>query len=516
MLWLAGEETAIRTLCAALLALSALPADLRWIHGGRPTPQALALVQVLQSAALDALDPDDYDASLWDGRLANLASRRGRRAFDRALTAAAERYVADRRTGRVDPRAAGARLGRPAAGDVRALVGRLARAGDVREMLRETDKPFPPYPRLLEAYRQYLDLARLDPGGGVPGVRRIVEPGERWSGVPRVARLLALTGDLRDARTGEGDEYDGALADAVRRFQQRHGLLPDGRIGRRTVRALNVPFARRAVQLELAIERLRWLPGSFAAPPIVVNIPEYRLRLRGPGETLEMKVVVGRAWQHRTPVFTSEVREVVFRPFWNVPRSIERDELIAELESDPARMEALGFEAVDALGIPAHGGDVPGRLRSEELRLRQRPGPHNALGLVKFELPNRFGVYLHGTPARALFARPRRDLSHGCIRVEDAEALASRLLGWTREQVAGATAGEETARVTLERPVPVLIFYSTAVVREDGTVHFFEDVYRLDAALERALDRARAQRLPASALVLPQHSQPSSTALLLQ
>jgi murein L,D-transpeptidase YcbB/YkuD len=502
--------------CAALSALSALPADLRWIHDGRATPQALALIQVLQSAALDALDPDDYDASLWDERLARLASRRAQRAFDKTLTAAAERYVADRKTGRVHPRLAGARLEKPAAGDVRAFVGRLAAAGDVRAALLELDRPFAPYQRFLEAYRRYLSLARLDPGGGVPVLRGIVEPGERWSGVPRLARLLALTGDLRAARPGDGDEYDGALVDAVRSFQQRHGLVSDGRIGRRTVDALNVPFARRAVQLELAIERLRWLPLSFPAPPIVVNIPEYRLHMPGPGELLEMKVVVGRAWRHRTPVFASAVESVSFRPFWNVPRSIERDELIAELERDPAKMKAQGFEAVDARGIPAYGSDVPERLRKEELRLRQRPGPRNALGLIKFELPNRFGVYLHGTPAPSLFARTRRDLSHGCIRVEDAVALASRLLGWTPEQVAQATEGEETVRVRLQHPVPVLILYSTAVAREDGTVHFFEDVYRLDAALQRALERSRAQRLPPSAVLLPQHPAVSSTALLLQ
>jgi L,D-transpeptidase YcbB len=506
----------IAAVCAALSGALAGPADLRWVQGGRPTPQAIALVEVLKTAALEALDPDDYDAALWDARLARLASGRRQRAFDRALTAAAERYVADRQTGRVHPRLAGIRLDKPAAGDVRALVRRLATAGDVREMLLETDKPFPPYPRLLEAYRRYLSLAQLDPGGGVPRAGRTVMPGDRWSGVPRVAGLLALTGDLRAPRAASDDEYDEALAGAVRRFQQRHGLLPDGRIGWRTVRALNVPLARRALQLELAIERLRWLPRTFAAPPVVVNIPEYRLRVYGPGETLEMNVVVGRAYRHKTPVFASALRSVVFRPFWNVPRSIERDELIEQLERAPEEMEALGFEAVDALGIPVRGGDVPGRLRSEELRLRQRPGPRNALGLVRFELPNPFGVYLHGTPSKSLFARTRRDLSHGCIRVEDAEALASRLLGWPRQRVDLAVAGGQTLRVTAERPVPVLILYSTAIAREDGSVHFFEDVYRLDAALERALDRARAQRLPASALLLPQGSHPSGTALLLQ
>ncbi|HET7788679.1 MAG TPA: L,D-transpeptidase family protein [Myxococcales bacterium] len=505
----------IASVCAALAGVVAAPAELRWVDGGRPTPQAIALVEVLKASALEALDPEDYGAGLWDGRMADLSSR-GQRAFDKALTAAAERYVADRHTGRVNPGHAGASLDKPAAGDVRAFVRRLATAADVREMLRETDKPFPPYQRLLGAYRQYLALARRDPGGGLPRLRGIVDPGGRWSGVPRVAELLALTGDLRGARAGAGDGYDPALAGAVRRFQQRHGLLPDGRLGSRTVRALNVPFARRARQLELAIERLRWLPQTLAAPLVVVNIPEYRLRAYGMGEALEMNVVVGRAFRYRTPVFASTLRGVVFRPFWNVPRSIERDELIAQLEREPGKMEALGFEAVDARGIPVRDGDLPGRLRGEELRLRQRPGARNALGLVKFELPNRFGVYLHGTPSMSLFARQRRDLSHGCIRVEDAETLAMRVLGWPRDRVAQAMAGDQTLRVTPERPLPVLILYSTAIAREDGSVHFFDDVYKLDAALERALERGRAQRLPPSALLLPQGSHPSGAALLLQ
>jgi murein L,D-transpeptidase YcbB/YkuD len=199
-----------------------------------------------------------------------------------------------------------------------------------------------------------------------------------------------------------------------------------------------------------------------------------------------------------------------------VPASIERDELAAEFERDPAAMARLGFEAIDAAGRVVEPAEAIPRLRTGALRLRQAPGPRNALGLVKFDLRNPYGVYLHGTPAQRLFGRARRDLSHGCIRLEDAEALAARVLGWPRERVRAAMLGEETLEVFAPVRFPVLILYSTAVVRDDGAVQFLEDVYGKDAALESALERARAQPFRASAGLRPQDSRRSGAALGLQ
>ncbi len=486
----------MHAVCAALLALFAARDGLRWVRDGAPTPQALALVQVLRDAARDGLDPADYDAPLWDERLGNLVSSSGQRAFDEALTAAAERYVTDLAAGRVDPKLAGTFLRRQDPGNVRAIVRRLATAADVGARLAALETRLRAYQDTKAALRRYLQLAKEDTGPPLPRLDRTLRPGERWDGKPLLAARLSLLGDLR-APAADGDLYDGPVVDAVRRFQERHGLSPDGNIGPRTIRALRVPLSRRVVQLQLALERLRWLPHRFRQPPIVVNIPEYRLRWDGPGEVLDMKVMVGGAFRHRTPVFRSALRTVVFRPFWNVPRSIERDELIDQFAKDPAAALRLGFETVDG-------------------RLRQRPGPRNALGLVKFEMPNPFGVYLHATPARSLFARSRRDLSHGCIRVEDAAALASRVLQWPEGRVAAAMDGEDTLRIAVEHPVPVLVLYSTAVVREDGEVHFFDDVYRLDRLLERALEERSAQHLQTSSIRSPVRSHPSDTAFVLQ
>ena len=494
----------MRALCLALAGIFVFPAELRWTRDGAPTPQALALIGALESAALRGLDPADYDGPLWAERLATLHSPSARVAFDEALTSAAERYVADLSGGRIDPREAGAALEREAPLDARAFVRRLAAAGDAEASLRAIETPLAEYHRTIAALREYAELARRDAGPPLAAAS-IVNPGDRWSGTAGLAGRLALLGDLR-APHESADLYDGPIVDAVRRFQERHGLVPDGRIGPGTLRALGVPLSARVAQLRLAIERLRWLPQRFPVPPIVVNIPEYRLRAHGPGDVLSMRVVVGTAWDHPTPVFASALEKVVFRPAWNVPASIEREELAEQFERDPEAMARLGFEALDAqnrvVGLPQA---IEG-VRSGTLRLRQAPGARNALGLVKFDLPNPFGVYLHGTPARALFARTRRDFSHGCIRVEHAEALASRVLGWPAERVREAMLGDRTVIVPVAVRFPVLVLYSTAVVREDGTVQFFEDVYGEDAALERALERNGAQRFRGPAVQGPQDS----------
>ena len=500
----------MRALCLALAGIFVSPPELRWIRDGAPTAQAISLIRALESSALAGLDPADYDGPLWAERLASLHSPGAQSAFDEALTQAAERYVADLSSGRIDPREAGAALRPEGALDARAFVRALAGADDVEESLRGIEPRLPDYHRALRALREYAELARRDPAVRLEAAA-MVNPGDRWMGTPRLAERLALLGDLRVPH-GSADLYDGAIVDAVRRFQERHGLSPDGRIGPATLRALNVPLPARVAQLQLAIERLRWLPQRYAAPPIVVNIPEYRLRAYGPPDVLALRVVVGTAYEHPTPIFASVVEKVVFRPPWNVPASIEREELADQFERDPAALARLGFEALDEQDRPVEPPEAIAGLRSGALRLRQAPGPKNALGLVKFDLPNPYGVYLHGTPAQRLFARERRDFSHGCIRVEHADELAARLLGWPLERVRAAMLGDRTLTVALPVRLPVLVLYATALVREDGTVQFFEDVYGADADLQRALDRSRAQRFRGPAAQAPQDSRSSGTA----
>ena len=239
-------------------------------------------------------------------------------------------------------------------------------------------------------------------------------------------------------------------------------------------------------------------------PPIIVNIPEFRLYAANEENgvalsmnevALSMKVVVGKAYRHKTPVFVSQMKSVIFRPYWNVPLGIQQDELLPHIEKDPSYLSENSYEVVDSsrkiITDGAVNDEIMEELRSGTLAIRQRPGFQNALGLVKFEFPNQFDIYMHGTPATQLFSRSRRDFSHGCIRVEDPVSLAAWVLRdepeWTVEKIRTAMNGDETVRVNLEKPIPVLILYGTAIVTENGEVRFFDDIYEYDAELERAL-----------------------------
>jgi murein L,D-transpeptidase YcbB/YkuD len=376
---------------------------------------------------------------------------------------------------------------------------RVVNAASVREVLDSVEPPFPGYQRLRQALQSYLALAREDDGEALQATRKPVEPGDPYPSCARLTRLLRRLGDLPAdaAPPPDSETYQGALVEAVKRFQRRHGLDPDGRIGKTTLEQLNTPLSRRVRQLQLTLERWRWVPPAFPAPPIVVNIPEFRLRAFDADyrSRLEMNVVVGRAYRTRTPVFTGEMRYVIFRPYWNVPRSIERAEITPKIARDRAYAANNGYEIVNAQGevIPSAVVDdrTLAQLRSGKLEIRQVPGPKNALGLVKFLFPNEYNVYMHDTPAVALFSKSRRDFSHGCIRLEAPEELAVWVLKtnpeWTQERIHHAMTGDKTIQVTLRNPIPVLIVYGTAVAPESGEIRFLADIYGHDASLEAIL-----------------------------
>ena len=291
---------------------------------------------------------------------------------------------------------------------------------------------------------------------------------------------------------------------AVKRFQSRHGLEPDGRIDTTTLEQLNTPLRVRVRQLELALERWRRRPYDPARPAIVLNLPEFRLRAFGGANAgqdpeLEMKVVVGEAPDHKSPMLRSQLEMVIFRPYWNVPSSIQHNELLPEIRQDPSWVSANNFEMITPLGEVAGDGRVSEDMLSElgtgKLQLRQKPGPKNTLGLVKFVFPNEYGVYMHDTSARWLFDQARRDLSHGCIRVEKPEELAEWVLreqsGWSRDRIDAAMQGTEPISVKVKRPIQVVIMYATAVVMKNGEVHFFQDIYGEDQVLEKELAARR-------------------------
>ncbi len=230
-----------------------------------------------------------------------------------------------------------------------------------------------------------------------------------------------------------------------------------------------------------------------------MNIPEFRLRAYDDQFRIAvtMNVVVGQAYGHHTPVFVNKIRSVIFRPYWNVPLSIAQAEILPAIQGTPDYMAQENLEILDSRGIVASSAgitpEILQQLESGTLSFRQRPGPKNSLGLVKFMFPNEYDVYMHGTPATELFSRSRRDFSHGCIRLEKPAELAAWVLrdnpDWNPQRVRAAMNGDQTEEVTLTHPIPVLIVYGTAIVLEDQMVHFFEDIYGLDAELERTLEQ---------------------------
>jgi len=480
-----------------------------WVRDGSVTNQAKAILEVLQGAAAKGLNPEDYDGSRWPNRLEQFQRRESDAArFDLALTISLMRYISDLHFGRANPNVfhVSKRPGNSEL-DIPAFVRqRLTYGADVKAALVEIEPPYDGYRRTERALQQYAAMAREYQTVPFPVARKPVEPGSSYEHSAQLAMLLKKLGDLPpDAGIDIASKvYSASLVSAVKRFQLRHGLDPDGRLGKATITQLNIPLSQRVLQLQLALERWRWVPHTLPQPPIVINIPEFVLRAVNDSyrTELEMKVIVWKAYRHQTPVFAAAMNQVVFRPYWNVPLSIQRAELVPKIERDPSYLSKNQFEVVTPQNKVVTDGimdrTILGQLRSGKLHIRQLPGPENALGLVAFMFPNEHDVYLHGTPAMELFSRARRDFSHGCIRAEKPQQLAAWILRnqseWTPEAIAGAMNGDKTIRVSLDRPIPVLIVYSTAVVLAGGEVRFFDDIYDQDSELAKLLAQGYANQ----------------------
>src|SRR6201987_1903462 len=476
-----------------------------WVQGSQPVPQALSLIERFKDAGKKGLDPQDYDASRWDERLRELQDSSSVPVvarFDVALTVCAMRYLTALRTGRINPQHFG--FGLSVEGKkydlAQFLRERILTASDLPSVLDQEEPPFAAYRRTEQALARYVDLARADDGQRLPEVNKPIEPGQPYLGVPRLASLLRLVGDLPPDATLPTDTqtYSEPLVDALKHFQRRHGLDADGRLGPATIKQLNVPLHDRVLQLQLTLEHWRWLPAEFSAPPIIVNIPDFHLRALDENNNvaMDMRVVVGKAMSTQTPVFTREMTYVVLRPYWNVPPSILRSEIVPAIQRDRSYIAHKNYEVTTQDGKVVTSGEISDevltQLQARKLAVRQKPGPSNALGLLKLIFPNEHNVYLHSTPSQSLFSRSRRDFSHGCIRVEKPAELAAWVLsnnpGWTVEKVQqGMQSGKDNVTVTLAKPVPVFIVYGTALTYENGEIHFTDDIYGHDAKLAAAL-----------------------------
>jgi murein L,D-transpeptidase YcbB/YkuD len=512
--------TSILTTIVLMTGAAATPSaeQLLWFRNGLVVAQAAQVLDAMRGADAFGLDAADYELSLPASEIATVLADRAdgaaQRRFDTVLSQTTARFVKDLHSGRIDPRSVGFHLS-PATGadfDVARAVRELATSPDVASKL-DAYEPRPiPYRRLKATLTRYRALSRdVASIQLAPLPARSIGAGSEYSGAPQLRRLLGALGDLSPPDITSGEEslsMDAPLVAAVQHFQRRHGLDDDGVIGARTFAALATPLGRRAEQIELSMERWRWLSAT-TRPNIVVNIPQFMLialprEQDAAEEPLEMRAIVGQTYPHtRTPVFTTAITQVVFQPYWDVPSGILHREILPHLRANASFLDRHQMEIVQGQGddarVIATSPDAIERLAVGKLRLRQRPGPMNALGPVKFVMPNPFNVYLHATPERALFERSQRTFSHGCIRVSEPAALAEYVLrdapgDWNTQAIDAAMCGKETLRIRLRQPVRVVVFYSTAMATQSEGVLFFDDVYGHDRKLQELLDARRRAR----------------------
>jgi murein L,D-transpeptidase YcbB/YkuD len=477
-----------------------------WVTGSLLSPAGRAAIAELGAAADQGLVPGDYDAVTLLGLARGLptisSSAVSLARFDLLLTIDVIRYLDDLSGGRVRPGPFGQHRATPGL-DLARVIANAVAGDSVPRLVAALQPHLAQYRNLRLHLARYRRLAADTPFVRLP-LAPPVHPGERYAALRALRRRLIEIGDLAaDTQATAETQYSGSIVEGVKRFQGRHALEPDGVVGRATVEALNVSYAARVGQIELALERLRALPPLGHQRFIVVNIPAFQLfafdSVGGRGApTIEMKVVTGKALDTRTPLLFEELRYVEFRPYWNVPRSILVKELLPLLRRHSGYLRANHMEVVGPRGVVLGDGQraaVLGMLASGEARVRQKPGAWNALGLAKFVFPNASNVYMHGTPQAELFDRSRRDFSHGCIRLEDPTGLAAWVLqdqpAWDRSAIEAAMNGAQTTRALLTKPMPVVVFYTTAVARPDGTIRFYDDVYGHDRELAETLRAAK-------------------------
>jgi murein L,D-transpeptidase YcbB/YkuD len=494
--------------------------ELAWSRNGLPTESANALMQVFAKAAEKGLVPADYDADRWPQRAQQLEQINKKHdtsdeaesaiaQFDVAMTVALTRYLSDIHLGRINPQALNFDIDVPsrrAKFDIPALVDDNfvdADAGEIADQVAKLEPRNPLYEETEKGLPKYLELAQqqsTNPPQTLPGVEKPVGKGESYRAVADLWTRLQLEGDA-PADTPAPARYDSAVVAAVKKFQERYGLQDDGRLGNGTIDAMNVPMSQRVQQIDDALERWRWLPDNFQKPRVMVNLPEFLVRTYDEDHELafKMKIVDGEAkGNHDTPMFVRTMRYVIFRPYWNLPISIIKKELVNHLGAGGAAyMTKNDYEVITGNGTVVTGWTTNDLVHGR-YGVRQRPGPKNSLGLVKFMFPNEYDVYMHSTPEMNLFNLSRRDRSHGCIRLNDAEKMANWVLDgqdpWDEDAIHDAMYGptdgsdpQNNKQVGLKTPLTVNITYLTANADEDGTMHFLNDIYGYDKQLETAL-----------------------------
>ena len=516
-----------------------------WIENGGPSSQAYEMIEIIRNSDNEALDPDYYNISEIESILKRMEQdRNSGDSYDALDLAELElllsnsflTYTHDLHCGRVRAEQINLELlsgERPV--NLPKLLVTAVETDQVQETLEGLLPKYPMYAMLRISLKEYREIAAK--GGWQP-----VAYGDKFKKGARGQRVLALskrlkvTGELDSSIPGS-EVFDDSLDQAVRKYQQRNGLYVDGVVGKSTIEALNVPVEERISQIELTMERWRLLPQYLGNRYILVNIANYHLYgVENNNDTINMRIVVGKP-QWNTPMFSEEMTHLIINPYWNIPPSIFKDDIAPKIMEDSEylskqNMDAVGLEAPEKIVVEeaevvevvenveateVTDGDNTGeqelseveiqnkkaqeeyiaKVLSGKYRLRQNPGPGNALGRIKFLFPNKHSVYLHDTPNRGFFKKAQRNFSHGCIRVEKPLELAEFVLSsnpsWTQNTIQSSINKMKTKTVHLDESITVYILYFTTWVDNEGYVNFHKDIYGLDKTLYNALRTTRPQ-----------------------
>ena len=494
---------------ATTVASSAL--ERRWIdaHSQKPHAVARQAIRQLAAAEQEGLVAQDYQVQALEEALVaaiqkKLSAEEGAQLEGR-INQAVLRYLNDLHSGRINPKTIGENYTQDARPpfDADALLAQYARSGNLEPVWQAAMPKVPMYAGLRTELQRYLRL-RQDPAWAeplpLPAKGKDTDMQPTGPELSRLAQRLLLLGDMpQGATVSDPVVFDARLQNALTSFQRRHALPETGRMDRATVEQLNVSPAQRAEQIAQTMERLRWAPLYQTGRMIVVNVPDYRLRAYAQAEgtkeqkhVLSMNVIVGKANHQRTPLFNQDMVRVEFSPYWNVPPSITRKEMLPRLQRDPGYVQRNNYEIINSSGARVEvNAATLAALANGSMRLRQRPGRGNALGDVKFIFPNKDNIYLHHTSAPGLFSRGYRALSHGCVRIESPDTLAQFVLQcdpqWPEQRIRQVLAQGISQTVQVKEPLPVILTYLTAVIDEDGSLKFVPDVYGQDKRLKNAL-----------------------------
>ena len=471
---------------------------LGWFKNHEIVPQAEKMLQVLNKADEEGLDPKDYQIINFEEKLKELKDAKKDTAkvkelekeIDLGLSATYFNWASDYYRGLVIPK-----KNPNVEWDVKRNKIKLHKA--LMTVLGERESKYP-YADFSPLHPQYANLKKalaryraIQAKGGWPTIPAStkIKPGESSPAVPLLRQRLADYLEPADTANANNTVFDATLSAALKKFQEANGLKPDGGIGPSTIAKLNVPIQNQIRQIIINMERWRWIPKSFETDYIIVNIPEYKLRvIEKSQQVMDMKVIVGKV-MHETPIFSDKMEYVVLSPYWNIPPNILRDEIAPKAMADPGWLDRMDMEVVTGKGTPVSPSAVDWSMAGEngfKYVVRKRPGPKNDLGDVKFIFPNENNVYLHDTPHDELFSQAKRGFSHGCVRVEKPLDLATYLLrnsGYDRSRIMQQISTRKEKFVPLKQKLPVYLVYFTAAADDKGRVSFYDDIYGYDQKL---------------------------------